>query len=228
MMMAAMSAPCSRDAFHDLRLADFLALDHVGLALVLGQREIDVRRADARPRELREVHRLPRVRVGQAHGVAGATVEGVLEVQDVRAALAAAGRQVLAHLPVHRGLQGVFHRQRAAIDEKPPLHRRQRGHARERVDKFRVQRGVDIGVRHLGAGGEQQVALHLGVVEMRMIEADGHRAEEAVEVDEVAAGDRIMDAAAAALLEIDDDLEAIHEDVLFQVAHHAEGVPTRL
>ena len=62
-----------------------------------------------------------------------------------------------------------------------------------------------------------------GIVEVRVIEPDRQRTEEAVEIDDLPAGDRIMDPAAAAFFEVDDNLEAINEDVLLEFTHHAAG-----
>ncbi len=56
---------------------------------------------------------------------------------------------------------------------------------------------------------------------MRMIEADRHRAEEAVEIDQALIVDRIVQIRAAALLEIDHDLEAIEQDMLLETLQNA-------
>ena len=133
MMIAAMSTPRSRDELHDLLLGFLLARDDIVRPLRFRQREIDVRIRNARPIELGEQIGLARIGVRQAHGVAAATVKRVAEMQDLGAAFAAAGRHVLAHLPIHRGLERVLDRERAAFDEKIALERRQTGDTRAKV-----------------------------------------------------------------------------------------------
>src|SRR5664279_2037428 len=75
------------DELHDLLLGDFLAREDVVLALRLWQREVNKWRRNAWPVELGEQVRLPRVRVGEAHGVAAASVKGVAKREDVGAAI---------------------------------------------------------------------------------------------------------------------------------------------
>ena len=101
--------------------------------------------------------RLARIGIRQAHGVAAAPVKGVTEMQDLRPAFAASCRHVLAHLPVHRGLERVLDRKRAAFDEEIAVERRQAGDAREGLDKFGVVLRVDIGVRDLDLRGARTI-----------------------------------------------------------------------
>jgi hypothetical protein len=122
----------------------------------LGQREIDHRRADARPGELGEVSDLFRIGVRQAHRVAGATVERVFEMDDLRAAFAMTGGDVLAHLPIHRGLEGVLDGERAAFDKEIARQLGQGDDAGERFDERGVLRRVNIGVGDLHLCGAQQ------------------------------------------------------------------------
>ena len=42
-------------------------------------------------------------------------MEGMTEMEDLRAALALSGSHVLAHLPIHRGFKAVLDRERAAL-----------------------------------------------------------------------------------------------------------------
>ncbi len=67
-------------------------------------------------------------------------MEGALEVDDFGAALAAPGGQVLPHLPVHGGLEGVLDGEGAALDEEVTVQRRQAHHAGKVADE-----GGDIG-----------------------------------------------------------------------------------
>src|SRR5213076_3439131 len=56
-------------------------------------------------------------------GVAAAPMKGAAEMQNLCAAFAVARCHVFAHLPVHRRLQTIFDRERAAFDEKITLER---------------------------------------------------------------------------------------------------------
>src|SRR5438067_13448251 len=70
----------------DLLLGFLLALDYVCLALRFRQGKINGGTGNARPNELREQIRLARIGIRQAHGVTGASVESVTEMQDFGAA----------------------------------------------------------------------------------------------------------------------------------------------
>src|SRR5438874_3248683 len=78
------------DVIPDFLLRFFLARNDVLLALVFRQSKIDVGTGHARPLELGEQIRLPRIRISQAHGVTTATMKGVTEMQNLRSALAVA------------------------------------------------------------------------------------------------------------------------------------------
>ena len=93
-----------RDVFSDLCFRNPLFFGHSLAALRFRQRKINERRAHAWPGKLGEVRGLFGVRVGQAQRVTAPAMERLFEVQDFRATLAAPGRQIFSHLPVHRGL----------------------------------------------------------------------------------------------------------------------------
>ena len=61
-----------------------------------------------------------------------------------------------------------------------------------------------------------------------MIETNRHRTEEAVEIDQPLSGDGIMNVGAAAVFEIEHDLEPIHQDVLAQAFQRVGGGTVRL
>src|SRR5438105_1078113 len=88
------------DVIPDFLFRFFLTRNDVSLALVFRQSKIDIRTGNSRPLELGEQIRLPRIGVGQAHGVAAATVEGVTEMENLRPTLTVAGSHVLAHFPI--------------------------------------------------------------------------------------------------------------------------------
>ena len=141
-------------------------------------------------------------------------MEGALEMDDFGAAFAATGGQVLAHLPIHRGLERVLDRERAALDEEVSVQRRQTDDAPERLHETRVTFRVNVRVGDLDLGRAQQVCLHLGPIKMGMIESDRVGAEEAVKIDHASLVGRVVEIGAVAFLEIDDDAKAVEEDVL--------------
>ena len=94
------------------------------------------------------------------------------------------GRDVLANFPIHRRFQTIFDRKRAAFDKEIAFQRAQTDHALERFHKFGVAFRINIRVRDFHFGCAQEVTLHSGIVEVRMIERDRHRAEKTVEIDE--------------------------------------------
>ena len=206
-------------------LGDLFLADDVGKAFFLRQRKVDHRGADARPGELGEVCDLPRVGVRQAHRVAGAAVERVFEMDDFRAALTATSSNVFAHLPIHRGLESVLDGERAAFDEEVALESRMCDDAGEGFDERGVLRRVNIRVGHLHLGGAKQVRLHVGAAEVGMVVADGLRRVEAVEVDELAPGCGIYEVRAVAFLDVKDQFETVHQDVLLQRVRAGSGQP---
>ena len=109
-----------------------------------------------------------------------------LEMDDLRPAFTATGREVFADLPIHRCFQSVLDGDGAAFDEKIARQRLVPNDARKGGDERRVLRGVNVGVGDLDLGGLEQVGLHGGLIEMRMVEADGLRRIKAIEVNQLA------------------------------------------
>src|SRR5437773_10445291 len=97
-----------------------------------------MRVGNARPVELGEQIGLARIGIGQAHGVTTATVKRSTEMQNLSAAFAPPGGEILAHLPIHRGLKRVLYRESSASDEEIAFERRQPGHTHKRFNKCRV------------------------------------------------------------------------------------------
>ena len=104
--------------------------------------------------------------------------------------------------------------ERAALDEKITLQRRQTDHALEGLHKFRVALRVNIRVGDFDFRRAKKIALHCGIIKVRMIKSDRHRAEESVEIDEPFVGDGVVQIGAATFVEIDNDLETIEQDML--------------
>ena len=213
----------------DLLQGELFFLDDRRLALGGRQGEVQAGRDDARPGELGEVGDLARVGIRQAHRVAAAAVEGALEMDDLGPALAASGGEVLPDLPVHGGLEGVLDGQGAAFDEEVTVQRRHADHARERLDEGGVLDGINVRIGHFDLGGGEQVGLDFRAVEVGMVEADGLRGVKAVEVNQFPAGGGVNEVRAVAAGEVEDELEAIHQDVLLEfgddVGREAPEIP---
>ena len=152
-------------------------------------------------------------------------MKSVAEMKDLRAAFAFSGSHIFAHLPIHRRLQTILDRERAAFDEEVTRERRKRRDAGEGFDKFCVGLRVNIRVRDLHCRGPEQLVLHRRFVEMRMIITDRNRAKKSVEIDQAFAGDRVVNVRTAAAFEIENNLEAIHQDVLFERLERVSRAP---
>ena len=111
-------------------------------------------------------------------------MEGAPEMQNFGPTFATTGRHVFAHFPIHRRFQRVLDRERATLDQKVTIKRRESGHARKRVDKFGITFRINIGVCDFEFGCAQQVFFHGGLIEIGMIEPNGKRAEKSVEIDQ--------------------------------------------
>ena len=223
-------AALALDRLHDERGHVVLALreELLGLrergglaALRVGERvgrggEMELRVIDARPVELWEVLRLARVgRVRHRQRVAAAAVEGLAQVHDLRAALGLhALREVLAHFPVEGRLDRVLDRQRAAFDEEHVLGEgRGHGHAREGLDELGHVGRVDVGVGRLVHGGVGDAVAELGIVEARVVVADGAGGEIGEEVEHRPPALRVENPRSLGLSQIHDDVVAVGEHV---------------
>src|SRR5207248_2448987 len=153
---------------------------------------------NARPVELREQIGLARIGVREAHRVTAPAMKRPAKMQDLGAAFPPPGRNILADLPIHRGLECVLDGESAAFDKKIALERRQRRYSQEGLDKFSVSRGVNVRVRDLDLRAAEKIGFHLGPVEMWMIKADRIRAEKSVEIDQALIVDRVVQIRAAA------------------------------
>ena len=178
--------------------------------------EAQHRVVDARPVELGEVLRLARISgVGQRQRVAGAAVKSVAQVHDLRAVLGLVSpAEVLAHLPVERGLHRVIVSQRASLDEEHVLLMRRRdGHAGEGVDELGHVSRVNVGVRRLVDGRVGDAVAELEVVQPGMVVADGAGGEVGEEIEHGAAALRVEDPRSLGLSQVHDDVEAVGEHV---------------
>src|SRR5207237_149112 len=136
--------------------------------------------------------------------------------QDLHPALAAARREIFSHLPIHRRLQGVLDAERAAVDEEITVERRKTRDAAERAHEIPEVDRVNVRVRRLRPRGFGQIALHARLVEVRMIEPERHRAVKTVEVEQLAAAHGVDEIWPAAFAQVDDDAEAVDENMLLQ------------
>ena len=215
MMRAATSSRFSTKACFTWASGESLdPLHALDLGLVDGEAELRVH--DSRPLELREVHRLPRVGgVRQGEGVAGPPVEGLLEVDDLVPDLAAVSLpEVLPHLPVEGGLQGVLDADGAPLDEVQV-----RGVARgdrdprERLDEACHLRRVDVAVRGLRQRGPPELLEERGVLQLRVVVPDRDRREVREEVEDLDVVKAVVDDAPARAVEVHDDVVTVDEHV---------------
>ena len=212
-----------REDVADLFQGELFFLDDRRLALGGRQGEVQARGDNARPGELGEVGDLARVGVRQAQRIAAAPVEGALEVDDFGPAFAASGGEVLPDLPVHGGLEGVLDGEGAAFDEEVTVQRRHAHHAGEVTDERGVLDGINIRVGHFDLGGGEEVGFDFRAVEVGMVEADGLRGVEAVEVNQFAAGGGVNEVRAVAAGEVEDQLETVHQDMPFEFGNDVAG-----
>src|SRR5262245_966795 len=180
------------DEVSDLALSLLFALDHVRFALRFRKRKINVRTRDARPIKFGKQIRLARIGVSQAHRVTAPPMESASEMQHLRAAFAVPRGHVLPYFPIHRRFQTILHGQRAAVDEQITLERRQTDDALKRRDKFSVTSRINIRVGNLHFRRAQQIALYLRIIEMWVVKPDGRGSKEAVEIDEAAIIDSVL------------------------------------
>ena len=82
-------------------------------------------------------------------------MEGALEMDNLRAALAFAGSEVFAHLPIHCGFEGIFDRQSAAFNKKITFQRGPAHDSSKRLNEGGVLYAIDVGVGELHLGGDQ-------------------------------------------------------------------------
>ena len=130
------------------------------------------------------------------------------------------GRQVLAHLPVERHLEGVLDRERAALDEEQVVAQGLRHRAREGLDELGQVGGVDVGVGRLVERRRQDPLRELGRRAASGGCSPAGRSRRGVEVEHVAAAGAVEDERAVAAVEVHDQVVAVHQDVLFQGIVH--------
>src|SRR5204863_2079664 len=104
---------------------------------------------------------------------------------------------------------------RTAFDEKVTFKGWQTDGALECRYKFSVVVRINIRVRDFDLRGTQKITSNLRLVEVRVVKSDGHRPKKTVEIDQSSIIDCVVQIRAAAFIEIDDDLEPIEQDVLF-------------
>src|SRR5690606_7105698 len=151
---------------------------------------------------------------------------GVLEVHDLRAELGrAAVRLVVPGLPVERDLERVLDGERAAVDEEQVRQGRVAQHAGERLDEAGHLDRVDVGVRRLvhGCGGEL-LAERRVVGDRRVVHAERGRGEEREQVQPLAAVPRVDERGAVRPGEVENEVEAVDQEVLAEGGEHCGGL----
>src|SRR4029450_13213582 len=114
------------------------------------------------------------------------------EMHTLGAAFPMTCGHVLADFPIHRCLQTILHRKRAALDEQITLERRQTDDALKRSYEFSVPGPVNIRICNLHFRRAQQIALYLRLVEVRMVKPYRHRSKKPVEIDKPAINDSVV------------------------------------
>ena len=191
---------------------DGRSLGSFDLGEVHGEGQLGVRHAG--PGELGEVLVLAGIRcVGEAQGVAGAAVEGLTEVDDLGALLALPGRQVLPHLPVEGRLQGVLHRQGAAVDPEQVGQVVGGRMGAEGLHPLRIGRGVDVGVGGLVDRDLAQALNEGGVPQAGVVVPQGRCGEKGVEVQVFSTVPGVHNPGPMGLVEIHDQVKAVHQHV---------------
>ena len=139
-----------------------------------------------RPVELGEQADLVGHGVGEAHGVARATMKRLLKMQDHQVVdiIGKIDASELAGFPVEGGLEGVLHRQAAPGD--PEVMRIVRGgnQIAERINELRHFDGIQIGVGDIAARGIHEFHPEIFFLHPGMVVADrpGCEAGEGVEI----------------------------------------------
>ena len=151
-------------------------------------------------------------------------MERLLEVQDPASLLASTAGEVLANLPIERGLQSVLDRDRAPGHEKQIRKFLGDGDAVEGIHELRHLHGVHVGVARVVDGDLRNLLLECRLHQSRMVQAHGLGREERKEVEEAAAIPAVVDIAALASLEVEHQVHAVHQHVLLQRAVHVGGI----
>ncbi len=208
------------------RLGQRLGFRGLDRGQVVGDREDRGGAVDAGPVELGEAGDLIGLRVGERHRVAAAAVEGLAQVQHLRAQrLVAAVHAVVPRLPVERGLQDVLDGQRTALDEEVARQRRVAQHAGEGVDEAGHLQRVHVRVGRLVARGlEQRAAEVLVVRHTGMVHAQRRGGEEREHVEVASAVARVHEPGAAALRGVEHHVEAVDEQMPGERVVHLVGV----
>jgi len=144
-------------------------------------------------------------------------------MDDLASQLAPAGRQVLAHLPVERGLERVFHRQRAAVYEEQVGHVGRLRHAGERLDELGHVGGVDVRIGRLVQRHLADALQEAGRAHLRVVVADRLAGEVGVEVEILAARCFIAQVRPVGPLEIHHQVFAVGQHVAADGVQHVLG-----
>ena len=125
----------------------------------------------------------------------------------------------MAALPVERALERVLHGQGPALDEEQVRQCRVAKHPGKDIDEIGVMRGVDVGVRGLVRGRLGEQRHELGIAgDIWRVDAQRRRGEERVQVQVALAGFSIDDPGTGAEVQVQNDMEAVRQNVTRQTA----------
>ena len=164
---------------HLLDLLDRLRFEPLDVADMFLKREGDLRVDNARPVGKLSVTlvlvRIVGVRYGE--GIARTSVEGFVEVHNLRAFASVVGLagsdlaflHELLDLPVHRHFEGVLYRERTVVNEEYMVESLGNGHFAKGLDKFRHLLRVDVGVSDLVDCRAEYLLFKLGIVKFGVV-----------------------------------------------------------
>ncbi len=147
-------------------------------------------------------------------------MERLPEVEDLVGASFDACGPVPLRFPVERGLHGVLDRQGPAGDEEEVRKLLGYGDLAQRLYEGGELPGVDVRIGGIGGGGAHERLTETRLFHHRVVVPYRKRGEVRVTVQVLLAGQRIHHHRAVGLLEVDDDVEAVDENVALEDREH--------
>ncbi len=181
---------------------------------ILGYGETKFGVQNSRPFELREIFDL-RVRcVRQRERISAPPVKCLPEVDDFRSPLLAFTRsEIFPDLPVHRCLQGVFHRERPARYEKEMAHESRFRESGKDLHETRVFFRINIRIRGVLERGRFQFAEEIPVHHLRVIVPDGESRKIRIHVQIFLSRSRVHHVRSFRPFEVNNYVKAVNQNI---------------
>jgi hypothetical protein len=154
-------------------------------------------------------------------------MKGAVEVQDLGAALAAPGRQVLAHLPVHRRLDRVVDRRTAARDKEHIPKVAAEGRLAEGAYERLQLLGVDVAIGELVASDPFELLLEEWFTQTGVVETQRLGTKKSEKIEEFLACMRVDEEISAALLDVVHERQPLRQEPATEVLVHPRAVHAR-